>query len=45
MKNAEPWLQGDTFDAVMNYRFTRAIKNYVVDINQFVLKLKQVNYS
>lgn len=28
---AEPWLQGDTFDAVMNYRFTRAVQNLVID--------------
>ncbi|MFH1194759.1 MAG: glycoside hydrolase family 13 protein [bacterium] len=30
MFNAGPWL-GDQFDAVMNYRFTRALKNFVVD--------------
>ncbi len=31
MFNAAPWLQGDQFDAVMNYRFTRAVKRFVSD--------------
>lgn len=31
MMNAAPWLQGDEFDAVMNYRFTRAVKNFIVN--------------
>ncbi|MCB0732502.1 MAG: alpha-glucosidase C-terminal domain-containing protein, partial [Ignavibacteriae bacterium] len=31
MMNASPWLQGDQFDAVMNYRFTRAVKHFVSD--------------
>ncbi|RMD48548.1 MAG: glycoside hydrolase family 13 protein [Ignavibacteria bacterium] len=31
MFNAAPWLQGDQFDAVMNYRFTRALKRFVSD--------------
>jgi len=31
MFNAAPWLQGDIFDAVMNYRFTRAVKQFVID--------------
>ncbi len=31
MMNAAPWLKGDEFDAVMNYRFARAIKNFVVN--------------
>lgn len=31
MKNAEPWLRGNQFDAVMNYRFTRAVKNFISD--------------
>ncbi|MBL1212474.1 MAG: glycoside hydrolase family 13 protein [Ignavibacteriae bacterium] len=31
MFNAAPWLQGDAFDAVMNYRFTDAVKNFVSD--------------
>lgn len=29
MFNAAPWLQGDQFDAVMNYRFTRAVKDFL----------------
>lgn len=29
MFNASPWL-GDQFDAVMNYRFTRAVKDFVL---------------
>ncbi|MFC2139994.1 glycoside hydrolase family 13 protein, partial [Bacteroidota bacterium] len=32
MFNASEWLQGDAFDAVMNYRFTRAVKKFVNDI-------------
>ncbi|MCL5028656.1 MAG: alpha-amylase family glycosyl hydrolase [Bacteroidetes bacterium] len=32
MFNAAPWLQGDSFDGVMNYRFAQAVKNFVVDI-------------
>ncbi|MBU1099327.1 MAG: glycoside hydrolase family 13 protein [Bacteroidetes bacterium] len=31
MMNATPWLQGDTFDAVMNYRYTRAVKQFLID--------------
>jgi cyclomaltodextrinase / maltogenic alpha-amylase / neopullulanase len=31
MFNAAPWLQGDAFDAVMNYRFTDAVKNFISD--------------
>jgi len=31
MMNAKPWLQGDQFDAVMNYRFTRAVKHFLSD--------------
>jgi cyclomaltodextrinase len=31
MFNAAPWLQGNAFDAVMNYRFTDAVKNFVSD--------------
>lgn len=30
MFNASPWLQGDQFDAVMNYRFARAVKDFVL---------------
>ncbi|HTR81061.1 MAG TPA: glycoside hydrolase family 13 protein [Bacteroidota bacterium] len=33
MFNAAPWLQGDAFDGVMNYRFARALKKYVVDVD------------
>ncbi|MEW6193648.1 MAG: glycoside hydrolase family 13 protein [Bacteroidota bacterium] len=29
MFNASPWLKGDEFDAVMNYRLTRAVKDLV----------------
>lgn len=41
------WLQGDAFDAIMNYRFARAIKNFVADqkdkfsANEFADSLKQ----
>jgi cyclomaltodextrinase / maltogenic alpha-amylase / neopullulanase len=31
MMDASPWLKGDEFDAVMNYRFARAVKNFVVN--------------
>jgi cyclomaltodextrinase len=31
MFDASPWLQGDAFDGVMNYRFARAVKKFVVD--------------
>ncbi len=31
MFNAAPWLQGDVFDAVMNYRFARAVKRLIID--------------
>ena len=31
MFNAAPWLMGDEFDAVMNYRFARAVKQFVAD--------------
>jgi len=31
MMNASPWLKGDQFDAVMNYRFTRAVKHFISD--------------
>ncbi|MBU1096116.1 MAG: glycoside hydrolase family 13 protein [Bacteroidetes bacterium] len=49
MFNAAPWLQGDAFDAVMNYRFARAVKNFVIDnknkINSsvFVDSLNQIS--
>lgn len=32
--NASPWLQGDTFDGVMNYRFAQAVKKFVVDVKE-----------
>ena len=32
MFNAAPWLQGDAFDAVMNYRFARDVKKFIADI-------------
>jgi glycosidase len=31
MFNASPWLQGDVFDAVMNYRWGRAAKQFVIN--------------
>ena len=31
MFNAAPWLRGDVFDAVMNYRFTRAIRCFIAN--------------
>ena len=31
MFNASKWLQGDAFDAVMNYRFARAVKRFIAD--------------
>ncbi|MDD5609841.1 MAG: glycoside hydrolase family 13 protein, partial [Ignavibacterium sp.] len=31
MFNAPPWLKGDQCDAVMNYRFTRAVQNFIID--------------
>lgn len=31
MMIATPWLMGDQFDAVMNYRFARALKNFVIN--------------
>ena len=31
MMDARPWLKGDEFDAVMNYRLARALKNFVID--------------
>ena len=32
MFNAAPWLQGDAFDGVMNYRFAQAVKKFVADV-------------
>ena len=31
MVNAAPWLQGDAFDACMNYRLANAVKEFVID--------------
>jgi len=31
MFNASPWLQGDSFDGIMNYKFARAVKKFVAD--------------
>ncbi len=31
MTNASDWLKGDAFDAVMNYRFGRAVKHLVIN--------------
>lgn len=31
MFDAEPWLRGDQFDAVMNYRFAAAVKGFFLD--------------
>jgi len=31
MMNAAPWLKGDEFDAVMNYRQARALKNFALN--------------
>ncbi len=31
MMDATPWLQGDEFDAVMNYRFARALKEFILN--------------
>ncbi|PID59413.1 MAG: alpha-amylase [Ignavibacteriae bacterium] len=39
MMNASPWLRGDQFDAVMNYRFTRAIKNFIIDRKNKISKV------
>ena len=39
MINPAPWLQGDAFDAVMNYRFANAVKEFVIDVkNQISVK-------
>jgi len=34
MFNAAPWLQGDEFDGVMNYRFARAVKQFAANIRE-----------
>ncbi len=40
MFNAAPWLKGNEFDAVMNYRFARAVKRFVAD-NKLKLTAKE----
>ncbi|MBN1302437.1 MAG: glycoside hydrolase family 13 protein [Melioribacteraceae bacterium] len=48
MFNAAPWLQGDAFDAVMNYRFARAVRHYIlrtekkITAGEFVDSLNQI---
>jgi len=48
MFNAAPWFDGKTFDAVMNYRFTKAVKNYISDVKtqttseEFVNAINQI---
>jgi glycosidase len=36
MYNASPWLQGDVFDGVMNYRVGRALKKFIIDQKQSI---------
>jgi glycosidase len=36
MYNAAPWLQGDVFDGVMNYRVGRALKQFIIDQKQSI---------
>ncbi len=49
MFNAAPWLQGDAFDAVMNYRFGRALRQFVanqktrISVSAFVDSLKSIS--
>jgi len=48
MFNAAPWLQGDMFDAVMNYRFAYAVTKFFIDqekqtkTSQFDKELEQI---
>jgi glycosidase len=48
MFNAAPWLQGDMFDAVMNYRWTRETARYFAGsktkllTSEFVLRLRNL---
>jgi glycosidase len=48
---AQPWLGGDQFDAVMNYRFAMAVQDFFVDKNDalspsaFGRRLNEVIYS
>ena len=34
---ADPWLQGDEFDAVMNYRFADAAQDFFVDVDTAIV--------
>jgi len=43
MFNAAPWLQGDAFDAVMNYRIAKAIKNFVIDEQKKISPMQFAN--
>ncbi|PJB00187.1 MAG: alpha-amylase [Ignavibacteriales bacterium CG_4_9_14_3_um_filter_30_11] len=31
MFNASPWLQGNSFDGIMNYKFARSVKKFIAD--------------
>jgi len=48
MFNAAPWLQGDVFDAVMNYRLANIVQNFFIDkknkirAREFDAKLKEL---
>jgi cyclomaltodextrinase len=48
MFNAAPWLEGDAFDAVMNYRFARALRKFIINKDSsitafgFVDTMKQI---
>ena len=49
MFNAASWLRGDTFDAVMNYRFGRALRQFIanqknkIPVTAFVDSLKTIS--
>ncbi len=48
---AHPWLQGDQFDAVMNYRFASALQDFFIDQRtaitptEFGARLTELSYS
>lgn len=48
MTNAKPWLLGDAFDGVMNYRLARAIQQFAIDqkrrisVKSFVDSLQKI---
>ncbi|MBI9071467.1 MAG: alpha-glucosidase C-terminal domain-containing protein [Melioribacteraceae bacterium] len=48
MFNAAPWLKGDAFDGIMNYRYAAATKNFIIDnknkisAEEFVNRFKQI---